>query len=125
ESAFPSEILKDFLFLGSYDNASRSELLKTIGISHILNTVPLCQNLYRNSFTYHCLQDDKTLQFDDAIQFLEQCERDKARVLVHCMSGKSRCVSCICSSLLDEVQRLATCTMFSVGERTEATSATG
>ncbi|GJN28928.1 hypothetical protein PR202_gb17102 [Eleusine coracana subsp. coracana] len=33
-------------------------------------TVPLCQNLYRNSFTYHCLQDDKTLQFDEAIQFL-------------------------------------------------------
>ncbi|EAZ36766.1 hypothetical protein OsJ_21102 [Oryza sativa Japonica Group] len=33
DSAFPSEILKDFLFLGSYDNASRSELLKTIGIS--------------------------------------------------------------------------------------------
>ena len=36
-SAFPSEILKDFLYLGSYDNASRSELLKTMGISHILN----------------------------------------------------------------------------------------
>lgn len=33
-------------------------------------TVPLCQNLYRNSFTYHCLADDKVLQFDDAIQFL-------------------------------------------------------
>ena len=37
ESAFPVEILKDFLYLGSYDNASRSELLKTIGISRILN----------------------------------------------------------------------------------------
>ena len=37
DSAFPSEILKEFLFLGSYDNASRSELLKTIGVSHILN----------------------------------------------------------------------------------------
>lgn len=36
-SAFPSEILPQFLYLGSYDNASRSELLKTQGISHILN----------------------------------------------------------------------------------------
>ncbi|GMP53835.1 hypothetical protein CsSME_00019187 [Camellia sinensis var. sinensis] len=89
-SAFPSEILPEFLYLGSYDNASRSELLKTQGISRVLNTVPSCQNLYKNSFTYHCLQDDKSLQFDDAIQFLEQCERDRARVLVHCMSGKSR-----------------------------------
>ncbi|CAD6339481.1 unnamed protein product [Miscanthus lutarioriparius] len=100
DSAFPSEILKEFLFLGSYDNASRSELLKTIGVSHILNTVPLCQNLYRNSFTYHCLQEDKTLQFDDANQFLEQCEREKARVLVHCMSGKSRSAAFVIAFLM-------------------------
>lgn len=33
-------------------------------------TVPACQNLYKNSFTYHCLQDEKNLPFDDAIQFL-------------------------------------------------------
>lgn len=36
-SAFPSEILPEFLYLGSYDNASRSELLKTQGISRVLN----------------------------------------------------------------------------------------
>lgn len=89
-SAFPSVILPEFLYLGSYDNASRSELLKTQGISRILNTVPSCQNLYKNSFTYHCLPDDKSFQFDEANQFLEQCEKDKERVLVHCMSGKSR-----------------------------------
>lgn len=40
-SAFPSEILPEFLFLGSYDNASRAELLKTIGISRILNVCNL------------------------------------------------------------------------------------
>ncbi|KAG1364261.1 protein-tyrosine-phosphatase IBR5 [Cocos nucifera] len=99
-SAFPSEILKDFLYLGSYDNASRAELLKTLGISRILNTVPACQNLYKNSFAYHCLQDDKHLQFDDAIQFLEQCERDKARVLIHCMSGKNRSAAIVIAYLM-------------------------
>lgn len=36
-SAFPTEILPGFLYLGSYDNASRSELLKTVGITHVLN----------------------------------------------------------------------------------------
>lgn len=35
-----------------------------------VQTVPSCQNLYKNSFTYHCLPDDKTLPFDEAIQFL-------------------------------------------------------
>ncbi|XP_061360706.1 protein-tyrosine-phosphatase IBR5 [Gastrolobium bilobum] len=99
-SAFPSVILPEFLYLGSYDNASRSELLKTQGISRILNTVPSCQNLYKNSFTYHCLPDDKTLPFDEAIQFLEQCEKDKARVLVHCMSGKNRSPAIVIAFLM-------------------------
>ncbi|MBA0875673.1 hypothetical protein Goshw_015885 [Gossypium schwendimanii] len=157
-SAFPSLILPGFLYLGSYDNASRSELLKTQGITHVLNewgqscknisvskngirdeekmelgtvstgyafdignhncrkvdgveihsfsvfivqfTVPACQNLYKNSFTYHCLQDGKIFLFDDAIQFLEQCERDKARVLVHCMSGKNRSPAIVVAFLM-------------------------
>lgn len=98
--AFPSEILPDFLYQGSYDNASRSELLKAQGISRILNTVPSCQNLYRNSFVYHSLQDDKSLPFDDAIHFLEQCEREKVRVLVHCMTGKSRSPAIVIAYLM-------------------------
>ncbi|KAF8410798.1 hypothetical protein HHK36_003335 [Tetracentron sinense] len=111
-SAFPSEILPEFLYLGSYDNASRAELLKTQGISRVLNTVPACQNLYKNSFTYHCLPDEKILPFDDAVQFLalsgirhmlvcaEQCEKDKARVLVHCMSGKNRSPAIVIAYLM-------------------------
>ncbi|KAL2482165.1 Protein-tyrosine-phosphatase IBR5 [Forsythia ovata] len=99
-SAFPSEILPEFLYLGSYDNASRAELLKTQGISRVLNTVPACQNLYKNSFTYHCLQDDQKLAFDDAIKFLEQCEKDRARVLVHCMSGKNRSPAIVMAYLM-------------------------
>ncbi|KAI4383233.1 hypothetical protein MLD38_009098 [Melastoma candidum] len=99
-SAFPTEILPNFLYLGSYDNASRSELLKAQGVSRILNTVPSCQNLYKNSFTYHGLRDDKNLQFDDANQFLEQCEKDKARVLVHCMLGKNRSPAIVIAYLM-------------------------
>jgi dual specificity MAP kinase phosphatase len=99
-SAFPTEILPEFLYLGSYDNASRSELLKTQGISRVLNTVPACQNLYKNSFTYHGLQDDQILQFDDAVQFLEQCEKDRARVLVHCMTGKNRSPAVVIAYLM-------------------------
>lgn len=99
-SAFPSEILPDFLYLGSYDNASRSELLKTQGISHVLNTVPACQNLYKNSFTYYCLQGDQDIPFDDALHFLEQCEKDRARVLVHCMSGKNRSPAVVVAYLM-------------------------
>jgi dual specificity MAP kinase phosphatase len=33
----PTTILNGFLYLGSYDTASRQELLKAMGITHILN----------------------------------------------------------------------------------------
>ncbi|KAF2292346.1 hypothetical protein GH714_020409 [Hevea brasiliensis] len=56
--------------------------------------------MYKNSFTYHSLQDDKILQFEDANQFLEQCEKDKARVLVHCMSGKNRSPAIVIAYLM-------------------------
>ena len=36
-STLPSELVPGFLFLGSYDHASRADLLKTLGITHILN----------------------------------------------------------------------------------------
>ena len=36
-SAFPSEIVPGFLFLGSYDHASRQEVLKTLGVASILS----------------------------------------------------------------------------------------
>lgn len=36
-SSIPTPILEGFLYLGSYDNASRSDVLKIVGITHILN----------------------------------------------------------------------------------------
>ena len=34
---FPTEVVPDFLYLGSYDQASRAELLRSMGIKRILN----------------------------------------------------------------------------------------
>ncbi|KAL9244304.1 hypothetical protein vseg_018092 [Gypsophila vaccaria] len=98
--AFPCEILPDFLFLGSFDHASNSQALHAQGISHILNTVPSCHNLYRNSFSYYSLPYDKDSFFDDAIQYLEKCENEKARVLVYCMTGKSRSPAIVIAYLM-------------------------
>ncbi|XP_024385567.1 protein-tyrosine-phosphatase IBR5 isoform X2 [Physcomitrium patens] len=104
QSAFSTEILPQFLYLGSYDNASRAELLKTQNITRILNTVPTCQNLYKNSFTYHSLKEDKTLPFVECLEFIEQARVDKARVLVHCMSGKNRSPAVVIAYLMKHKQ---------------------
>ena len=37
DSCMPTTIISGFLYLGSYDTASRQELLRSLNISHILN----------------------------------------------------------------------------------------
>jgi hypothetical protein len=47
----PTTILNGFLYLGSYDTASRQELLKAMGITHILNV----RSVYEGLAAYMCL----------------------------------------------------------------------
>mmetsp|Transcript_25200 Transcript_25200/g.65420 ORF Transcript_25200/g.65420 Transcript_25200/m.65420 type:complete len:279 (-) Transcript_25200:127-963(-) len=98
-SAFPSEIIPDFLFLGSYDNASRAELLKAMGIRYILNCVPTCQVLYKNSFTYHTASAMPP-PLQECIDFIELARSEGAKILVHCMSGITRSPAIVIAYLM-------------------------
>ncbi|CAL8462216.1 g1747 [Coccomyxa elongata] len=118
--------MKVFLYLGSYDNASRSELLKTVGITHILNTVPSCQALYRNSFTYHTVSTAPP-NFEECFNFLDSvlAEREKekkdVRVLVHCMTGVSRSPAVVIGYLM-KLRRWRLCDAYKwVKEHRDAT----
>ena len=44
DAAQPTEVLPRFLYLGSYDHASRCELLKVMDVTHILNVSPCAEN---------------------------------------------------------------------------------
>uniref|UniRef100_J3LGJ2 Tyrosine specific protein phosphatases domain-containing protein n=1 Tax=Oryza brachyantha TaxID=4533 RepID=J3LGJ2_ORYBR len=84
--------------------------LHCIVTHHCRTTVPDSQNLFRNSFTYRCIQGERNLDFDGANTFLEQCERDTSRVLVHCMSGKNRSAAIVIGFLMkSRGWRLAQC----------------
>ena len=88
-AAFPSEILPGFLFLGRYDHASRSDLLKILSVTHILNLVPTCDNLYKNSYEY-TTASSKGWPFAEFNEAIERARAQGQRILVHCMSGRSR-----------------------------------
>lgn len=89
-SALPTEVVPGFIFIGSFDHASRADLLKTLGITHVLNTVPTCPCLYKNSFTYYECSNGQTPSFEECTAFLETVRAAGTKVLVHCMSGNSR-----------------------------------
>mmetsp|Transcript_14099 Transcript_14099/g.33273 ORF Transcript_14099/g.33273 Transcript_14099/m.33273 type:complete len:268 (+) Transcript_14099:473-1276(+) len=98
-SAFPSEVIQEFLFLGSYDNASRNELLKAMGVKYILNCVPTCQVLFKNSFTYHTVSTSPPI-FEECNEFIDAARRDNSKILVHCMTGISRSASVVVAYIM-------------------------
>ncbi|GBF92534.1 hypothetical protein Rsub_05148 [Raphidocelis subcapitata] len=89
ESVMPTTVVPGFLYLGSYDTASRQELLKAMQITDILNTVPACQPLFRNTFNYHTVSVAPP-DFEECFEFLDRVNSANRRVLVYCMTGISR-----------------------------------
>eukprot|EP00199_Chlamydomonas_sp_CCMP681_P006988 CAMPEP_0119115546 /NCGR_PEP_ID=MMETSP1180-20130426/51327_1 /TAXON_ID=3052 ORGANISM="Chlamydomonas cf sp, Strain CCMP681" /NCGR_SAMPLE_ID=MMETSP1180 /ASSEMBLY_ACC=CAM_ASM_000741 /LENGTH=265 /DNA_ID=CAMNT_0007104579 /DNA_START=24 /DNA_END=821 /DNA_ORIENTATION=- len=99
DTVMPTAILPGHLYLGSYDTASRSELLKAMGITHILNTVPACQALFKNTFSYLTVSESPP-QFEQCHEFIETVKSPDDRILVYCMSGTSRSPSVVISYLM-------------------------
>ncbi|KAL5710275.1 hypothetical protein ACHQM5_020860 [Ranunculus cassubicifolius] len=107
-----SVILPDFLYLGDFNYAVRADLLEAQGISRVLNTAGGVEYLLQKQFPCHALPDQMVLPFDDAIQFIDQCEKDKLRVLVYCVSGMNRSPAIVMAYLMR-------CKRWSLGESYE------
>ncbi|KAJ5077001.1 dual specificity phosphatase [Anaeramoeba ignava] len=107
---FPSEIIKDFLYLGDYRGASNLFVLQTLKISRILNCCDECENVYENDpkigIKYFKIPvDDKPSEplnqfFEKAYDWIEEARNLNERVLVHCQMGISRSSSVVISYIM-------------------------
>lgn len=76
DGSFPTEVVPQFLFLGSYENASNLKQLQALGITHILNMADELENKYPGTFTYkQCGVNDTKADniskfFEDALQYI-------------------------------------------------------
>lgn len=95
----PTAILPDWLYLGSFDVASRCQLLISMGITHILNTVPTSTNLYPTTFTYHTVSGVPP-DFNNCNTFLDSAHQAGHKILVHCMTGVSRSPAVVIAYLI-------------------------
>eukprot|EP01080_Neovahlkampfia_damariscottae_P001638 gene1638-12763_t len=103
-----SEILNDFLYLGSGKDALNYENLKKNNIKNVLNLTEEWPILKKSNLNYKRipLKDVKHQNiidcFEEAIQFINEIKLKKEKILVHCVIGKSRSASFIIAYLMKE-----------------------
>lgn len=98
-----SEIIDDFMWLGSDLIARDKETLGKIGITHVINCAADYSEDYMKSDgvtykSYHLkdhVAEDISCVFYDAIEFIQNVKRQKGKVYVHCVQGISRSATII------------------------------
>ena len=101
--------IDDFIYIGSYFNATNLKELEKLNIKYILNCAVECKNLFEDKIIYKKI-DLKDLvdfpiekYFDEAIEFINKCkEEKKGNLLIHCMQGKSRSSTILLAYLIKE-----------------------
>lgn len=97
EGLMPTEIIQDFLYLGSNESARNKKLLDVLQISCVLNMADELENAFPNDFEYKKCGVNDTIQgsnFHDfflaALEFIDNANASGKRVFVHCAMGISR-----------------------------------
>ena len=90
----------DFLFLGGFTQAENKELLKQLGITHVINCaegeVQTGQDYYDDDITYMGFEaadeeDYYIMQhFDEVYKLIEEARVSGGKVLIHCIAGVNR-----------------------------------
>ncbi|CAF3726254.1 unnamed protein product [Rotaria sp. Silwood1] len=103
----PSVVIDDFLYHGDMNHATNVNLLKNLGIKHIINTCnsPLPKSVTEkfNVLWINVLDDINTSinqYFEQTNDFLHLCKQKNDKVLVHCHMGISRSSSIILAYLI-------------------------
>jgi len=108
-NVYPSHLLPH-LFLGSALVATNANVIKTVGITHILNTETRGIGERRGSLSYTPIEgvkyfthanvdenDEKSVRqfFDDCVKFIDSAKESNGRVLVYCNRGDCK-GPCVC-----------------------------
>jgi hypothetical protein len=92
-----SELIENFLYLGSSQTSRNIDGLHSLNITHIVNLAGKCH--YPSEFTYGIFHIEDGLSKTKCeknlpliLQFIDQARQEKSsnRVLIHCRAGMSR-----------------------------------
>ncbi|XP_024530549.1 dual specificity protein phosphatase PHS1 [Selaginella moellendorffii] len=109
ETERPSRVL-DCLYVGGALAAKSVNILKHVGITHILCLCPIEVGSPEPEVTEHfkyktCQvldieEEDIASHFEEACGYIEDCEKSGGKALVHCFEGKSRSATIVLAYLM-------------------------
>jgi hypothetical protein len=105
-----TEVIKDFLYMGSDLVAQDKDKLQANKITHIINSAADFSDCYHpKDFKYKCyyvkdtVQEDIECCFYDVIEFIREAKAEGGRVFIHCIQGISRSATlCLAYIIFDK-----------------------
>eukprot|EP00347_Sterkiella_histriomuscorum_P011735 403371304 len=102
-----SEIIDDFLYLGSDIVAQNKEILEKNGITHVVNcAADYSANYFDGDISYkkyHLkdhIRENIECVFYDALHYIEEARKQNGKVYVHCVQGVSRSATIVLAYLI-------------------------
>ncbi|CAK4118213.1 unnamed protein product [Aphanomyces euteiches] len=90
---FPNEVVQGFLYVGNIWQATQPEILRRMGITHVLpvSDTPVPNPLKRITYMHvpSSTKHPLNLCFDDAYAFIKKARKNGGKVLINCVSGVS------------------------------------
>eukprot|EP01084_Bolivina_argentea_P306147 528968_1 len=116
DHVYPSQIIDDWLYLGSAYHARDLHILKKLGITHVLNVTNNVKNYFGGQFIYAQLplndigNDAIYNYFEATKEFINQCNpsfgNEDKKIFVHCAVGMSRSATIIIAYLISNYVEL-------------------
>ena len=94
------------VYVGNYSVTTNLDLLKGLGITHIISVIPTFNPPFEDKFKYLHIQayddeyQDIKKYIDITNEFIKSCLFEGGKVLIHCMYGCSRSVSIFIAFLI-------------------------
>ncbi|RHY26640.1 hypothetical protein DYB32_007435 [Aphanomyces invadans] len=87
---FPNDIVPGFLYLGNVWQASQPEILRKMGITHVLSVCEIAPSNPMPRITYMTVAPSSLYEsFDRCYVFLKKARKTGGKVLINCVSGVS------------------------------------
>ena len=104
---FDAQEIVQGIYLGSISASYNLQVLKNVGVTHIVSVIAGYDPPYPNDFKYLVINaldnknNDLSNVFDKSNKFIDECLEENGKILIHCAAGRSRSASILIAYLMN------------------------